>query len=47
MADIPVGLDATGVRLEFDSMGNIDLPADRYWGALTQRSLLHRKGCPP
>jgi fumarate hydratase, class II len=26
-------------RIETDSMGNIDVPADRYWGAQTQRSL--------
>ena len=29
------------VRLESDSMGEIEVPADRYWGAQTQRSLLH------
>ena len=28
-------------RIEKDSMGNIDVPADRYWGAQTQRSLHH------
>ncbi|WP_022961897.1 class II fumarate hydratase [Halopseudomonas pelagia] len=28
-------------RSESDSMGNIDVPADRYWGAQTQRSLQH------
>ena len=28
-------------RSETDSMGAIDVPADRYWGAQTQRSLLH------
>jgi fumarate hydratase class II len=28
-------------RIEKDSMGDIDVPADRYWGAQTQRSLLH------
>src|SRR5437764_905924 len=28
-------------RQESDSMGKIDVPADRYWGAQTQRSLLH------
>ncbi|MEE1833080.1 class II fumarate hydratase [Streptomyces sp. SP17KL33] len=39
--DIPVGLDATGTRQETDSMGTIDVPADRYWGAQTQRSLIH------
>jgi fumarate hydratase class II len=37
--DIPIGIDATGKRQEFDSMGKIDVPADRYWGAQTQRSL--------
>jgi len=39
--DIPIGLDATGTRREFDSMGFVDVPADRYWGAQTQRSLQH------
>jgi fumarate hydratase class II len=28
-------------RIETDSMGEIEVPADRYWGAQTQRSLLH------
>jgi fumarate hydratase class II len=31
----------TGTRLETDSMGQIEVPADRYWGAQTQRSLIH------
>jgi fumarate hydratase class II len=39
--DIPIGIDATGKRQEFDSMGKVDVPADRYWGAQTQRSLHH------
>jgi fumarate hydratase, class II len=39
--DVPIGLDATGTRTETDSMGAIDVPADRYWGAQTQRSLIH------
>jgi fumarate hydratase class II len=39
--DLPVGIDATGERRETDSMGGIDVPADRYWGAQTQRSLVH------
>ena len=39
--DIPIGLDATGMRREFDSLGDVDVPADRYWGAQTQRSLQH------
>ena len=29
------------MRPESNSMGNIDVPADRYWGAQTQRSLIH------
>jgi fumarate hydratase class II len=28
-------------RIETDSMGQIEVAADRYWGAQTQRSLLH------
>jgi len=39
--DIPIGIAATGQRHETDSMGMIDVPADRYWGAQTQRSLVH------
>ncbi|WP_337264632.1 MULTISPECIES: class II fumarate hydratase [unclassified Serratia (in: enterobacteria)] len=30
-----------GVRIEKDSMGPIDVPADQLWGAQTQRSLEH------
>ncbi len=29
----------TDIRVESDTMGTIDVPADRYWGAQTQRSL--------
>ena len=32
---------STKVRIETDSMGEIEVPADRYWGAQTQRSLHH------
>jgi hypothetical protein len=39
--DIPIGIGATGQRHETDSMGGIDVPANRYWGAQTQRSLVH------
>jgi fumarate hydratase class II len=31
----------TATRVETDSMGEIEVPADKYWGAQTQRSLLH------
>jgi fumarate hydratase, class II len=30
-----------GTRVESDSMGEIEVPSDRYWGAQTQRSLHH------
>jgi len=33
--------DAIQTRIETDSMGEIEVRADRYWGAQTQRSLLH------
>lgn len=36
-----IGLKATGMRIEADSMGEIEVPADHYWGAQTQRSLIH------
>jgi len=39
--DIPIGISATGTRREFDSLGEVQVPADRYWGAQTQRSLEH------
>ena len=39
--DTPIGIDATGERDEFDSMGKVEVAADRYWGAQTQRSLQH------
>ncbi len=39
------------VRSEKDSMGAIDVPADKLWGAQTQRSLelsaFRRRKCPP
>jgi fumarate hydratase class II len=39
--DLPIGLAATGTRREFDSLGDVEVPATRYWGAQTQRSLEH------
>ena len=38
---LPIGLKATGERKEFDSLGTVMVPANRYWGAQTQRSLIH------
>ena len=29
------------MRREFDSLGDVEVPANRYWGAQTQRSLQH------
>jgi fumarate hydratase class II len=39
--DVPIGISATGTRTETDSLGAVDVPADHYWGAQTQRSLIH------
>ncbi len=33
--------DTQQTRVETDSMGEIEVPADRYWGAQTARSLIH------
>jgi fumarate hydratase class II len=38
---IPIGTGRTGTRVETDSMGEIRVPAEHYWGAQTQRSLIH------
>jgi fumarate hydratase class II len=37
----PIGTGATGTRTESDSLGSLEVPAERYWGAQTQRSLIH------
>jgi fumarate hydratase class II len=39
--DLPIGVAAHGTREETDSMGTIEVPANCYWGAQTQRSLVH------
>ena len=41
LKDLAIGVPAVGEREEFDSMGKVMVPADRYWGAQTQRSLQH------
>jgi fumarate hydratase class II len=42
MTQEATGMSERGaVRVESDSMGNIEVPADKYWGAQTQRSLIH------
>jgi fumarate hydratase, class II len=39
--DLPIGITATGKRKESDSLGEVEVPAEHYWGAQTQRSLVH------
>jgi fumarate hydratase class II len=39
--DVPIGLDERGTRTESDSLGELQVPAHHYWGAQTQRSLIH------
>ena len=41
LREVPIGIAASGKRKEFDSMGTVEVPADRYWGAQTERSLIH------
>src|SRR4051794_30887583 len=41
LREVPIGTGATGTRVETDSMGSIEVPAEHYWGAQTQRSLIH------
>jgi fumarate hydratase class II len=36
-------MSSSAVRIESDSMGKVEVPADRYWGAQTQRSLQNFK----
>ena len=41
------GMATTGFRVEADTMGELEVPADRYWGCQTQRSLHNFKiGAP-
>ena len=39
--DVPIGIEAHAKCHEFDSMGGVQVLADRYWGAQTERSLHH------
>ena len=41
MTGYKIEVMAVSHRTESDSMGNIEVPSDRYWGAQTQRSLHH------
>ncbi|MBV9538892.1 MAG: class II fumarate hydratase [Acidisphaera sp.] len=41
LKDLPIGIAATGTRKEFDSMGDVEVPAGVYYGAQTARSLIH------
>ena len=39
--DLSIGTGMSGMRPESDSMGTVEVPAEHYWGAQTQRSLIH------
>jgi fumarate hydratase, class II len=39
--NIPIGIAAEGTRMEVDAMGELSVPADKYYGAQTARSLKH------
>jgi malate dehydrogenase (oxaloacetate-decarboxylating) len=41
LRSVPIGTGATGARVESDWMGEVEVPAEHYWGAQTQRSLIH------
>jgi fumarate hydratase class II len=41
LKDLPVGIAAKGKRKETDSLGEIAVPANHYWGAQTERALAH------
>jgi fumarate hydratase class II len=41
LRSVPIGTGETGKRTESDSLGSIDVPAEHYWGAQTERSLIH------
>lgn len=41
LLDLPIGTGMTGSRVESDSLGQIQVPAEHYWGAQTQRALVH------
>lgn len=38
---VAIGINAGGFRSEKDTLGTVEVPADRYWGAQTQRALTH------
>jgi len=38
---VPIGIKARGKRKESDSLGEVEVPAEHYWGAQTERSLVH------
>jgi fumarate hydratase class II len=39
--NIPSAIDDKSIRVESDSLGEVKVPADKLWGAQTQRSLEH------
>jgi fumarate hydratase, class II len=41
MHNIPVGIEAKGLRIETESIGAIVVPADRFWAALIREAAIH------
>ena len=41
LLNLPIGTGTSGWRTESDSMGDVTVPGEHYWGAQTQRSLHH------
>ena len=41
LGEVPIGLPGGAMRTEFDSMGTVAVPSDKYYGAQTARSLVH------
>ncbi len=41
LRSLPIGTGESGKRVESDSMGPIEVPGEHYWGAQTERSLIH------
>jgi len=41
MSEAAKSVSSTPTRTESDSMGKIEVPIDRYYGAQTARSLIH------
>ena len=41
MKDVPIDLTVGSTRYEFNSLGSVEVPANNYYGAQAQRSLIY------